>query len=177
MLLNGMSGLNLGSQLPVDLKGLPTLQGMVGGMTPPPPTEDPKIKLEQDTLRRFGNWTGQTDTKVMAADLKKRGLIGAQQLIDDQPNVNSASSIRNAQSDWKVNAIQEILANAKRYGLRTRAQVMANKDLLLNKPEWKDAINNDSFKSVHPNFWNIITDSILPEQYKKFDAEKSLAKK
>lgn len=49
---------------------------------------DPTKNLPQDELARFGNWTGQTDTKVMAADLKRRGLIGAQQLIEDTPNVN-----------------------------------------------------------------------------------------
>jgi len=48
----------------------------------PNPVGDPTAT--QDTYQKFGNWTGSTDTKLMAADLKKRGLIGADQLIDEE---------------------------------------------------------------------------------------------
>src|ERR1700688_4409652 len=125
----------------------------------------PKDKIppvNQDANQKFGNWTGSTDTKVMAADLMKRGLTGADQILYDQPNTNDANSIRNSQGDWKLAAIQNILANAHKLGIRTPEAVMANKDVLIGNSKWKDAINNPAFKNIHPNFWGTITDSILP---------------
>lgn len=133
--------------------------------------------LSQDELRQFGNWTGQTDTKVMARDLQKRGLIGAEQLVMDNPNVTSASSIRNAQSDWKVSAIQEILANARRFNLRTPEEINANRDVLVQNSRWREGINNPYFTHIHPNFFDVISKSILPEQYTKEESRKLLAKK
>lgn len=129
----------------------------------------------QDLLQKFGNWTGQTDTKVMAEDLIKRGLVGGEQLRYDQPNTSTAEGIRNAQSDWKVAAIQDILSNARKFNLRKPEEVLANKNVLISNPKWRDAINNDSFKTIHPNFWNVITDSLLPSQYAKEDAQRMVA--
>lgn len=132
---------------------------------------------DQDKFQKFGNWTGQTDTKVMAQDLFKRGLIGADQLVSDNPNTSSGDAIRNAQSDWKVAAVQDILANARKFNLKKPEEIMANKNALISNPAWRDAINNTSFNTLHPNFWSVITHSILPEQYAKEAAQNSIAKK
>lgn len=138
---------------------------------------DPTKKLPQDDLARFGNWTGQTDTKVMAADLKRRGLIGAQQLIEDAPNVNDPNSIRNSQSDWKTAAIQQILSNAKKFNLRTPEEINANRNVLVGNKNWADAINSKDFNVIHPNFWQVVTHSLIPEQYAKFDKQNTIAKR
>lgn len=130
--------------------------------------------LDQDALSRFSNWTGQTDTKVMAHDLMKRGLVGADQLYFDSVDTTSPNSIRKSQSDWKVAAIQNILMNAKKLNLRKPEEIMANRHILIDNPTWKEGINNPAFKQVHPNFWQVISNSILPEQYAKSDKEASL---
>lgn len=128
-----------------------------------------KKKYNQEDLNSFGNWTDQTDTKMMAKDLNNRGLVGADKMMDDNVNTSSSDGIRNANSDWKVSAIQNILSNARKLNLRTPEEVNANRDVLINNPKWRDAINNPVFSQNHPNFWNIITHSILPERYAKYD--------
>lgn len=169
MLRNGF--MNMMASIPSNPQFMPNMQGMGNGLTPP---HDPDIQTEN---QKFGNWTGQTDTKVMAQDLKRRGLIGAQSLIEDSPNVNDPNSIRNSESDWKVAAIQQILSNAKKLNLKSPEAINANRDVLIDNPKWKDAINNSYFNHIHPNFWSIITHSILPEQYAKYDKQNLLAKK
>lgn len=146
------------------------------GMIPNPE----KPKDPDDELTTFADWTGSKgDTKVIAKDLMKRGLIGAEQIFNAGVDIKDASSIKNSQADWKPAAIQQILANARRLNLRKPEEILANKDVLISNPRFKDAINNPYFKQIHPNFWNIITDSILPEQYAKADKKKQqdLAKK
>lgn len=137
-----------------------------GGKKPKPNTATPQ------QLADFGNWTGQTDTKVMAKDLSKRGLIGADQLLADNPNMNDKDSIRNSQSDWKPAAIALIVANARKYNLRKPEELSANRELLLNSldPRIKDAIKNPYFTQIHPNFWNVLDKSIIPQQWAKVDA-------
>ena len=144
-----------------------------------PGDNNPKPPIVQDENQKFGNWTGSTDPKVMAADLMKRGLVGANQLLYDNPDVSSKSGIINSQSNWKQAAMQNILANAKKFNLRTPEEINANRDALVGNAKWADAINNPSFKQIHPNWWQTITDSILPEQYAKYDAAKKgdIAKK
>lgn len=136
-----------------------------------------KKPIPQSQLQRFGNWTGQSDTKFMAADLMKRGLVGADKLLLDNPNPNDRNSIINSQSDWKPNAIMEILSNARKLNLRTPEEINANRNVLMTTPKYRDAINNPSFTQIHKNFWDIITHSILPEQYAKEEAQKVVAKK
>lgn len=119
----------------------------------------------QDENVKFGNWTGQTDTKVMAKDLMDRGLVGANQLMADDPTTNP-TGISNSQSDWKQAAIQNILANAHKFNIRTPEAVLANQKLLIGNPKWEDAINNQYFKNIHPNFWEVVTHSLLPERWK-----------
>lgn len=140
------------------------------------PVGDPA--LTQDPYQKFGNWTGQDDTRVMAQDLMKRGLIGADQLLSSNPNPNDPNSIRNAQGDWKVNAIQSILAKARELNLRKPEEVNANRNVLMGKlnSQYRDAINSQSFNTIHPNFWSVITNSLLPDQYAKEDAQKMVAK-
>lgn len=132
--------------------------------------ELPKGTPPDDPSKVFGNWVGNgeiLDTKLAAADLKRRGLQGADQIVETQPNLSDADSIRNSQADWKPAVIQQILTNARKFNIRTREEVLANKDVLVSNSKWRDAINNDSFKNLHGNWWEIITDSILPEQYAK----------
>lgn len=174
MLQSGFS--NILSQIAKSFPALNSLPPISKGMIPP--TGDPT--LQQDENQKFGNWTGGTDTKIKAKDLMRRGLIGADQMFnEDQSNLKSGSQIRNAQSDWKIAAIQNILSNAKKFGITKPEEVLANKNVLIGNERWVDAINNQSFKNIHPNFWNIITDSLLPEQYAKYNKQNSnnIAKK
>lgn len=141
------------------------------------PVGNPTAKIPQDELAQFGNWTGQNDPKLKAEDLKRRGLEGAQQLIEDQPNLADPNSIRNSQSDWKTAAVEQILSNALKSGFRTPEAVNANKDVLIGNKDWANAINSSDFNVIHPNFWQIINHSLLPEQWAKYDAQKTIAKR
>lgn len=138
-------------------------------------------KPAQDQFQKFGNWTNSTSTLDAAKDLVKRGLVNGQQLVDDVAKVNAAdpSSIRNSQSDWKVAAIQNILANARKFGIKNPEAIAANKNALMStlNPQYRDAINSKDFNTIHPNFWHIISNSILPEQYAKEESAKLIAKK
>lgn len=143
--------------------------------------EKPKtLPVAQDENQKFGNWTGQGDTKAMAEDLGKRGLVGADQLLFENQDTSSADAIKNKnQSDWKVAMIQNVLTNAKKFGIRTPEALLANKNVLIGNPKWVDAVNNPAFNNIHPNFWSVITKSILPEQWAKYDKSKNqdIAKK
>lgn len=150
-----------------------TIVGAVNSVSKGDPTKNKKADIPQSELDKFGNWTGQTDTKVMAKDLMNRGLQGANQLLYDMVDTSTGDSIKNAQSDWKVAAIQQILSNAKKFNLRTPEEINANRNVLIGNSRWVDAINNQSFKTIHPNFWSVITDSLLPEQYAKYDKNNS----
>lgn len=127
--------------------------------------------ISQTDLEKFGNWTGQTNNRVMAKSLMDMGLLGADQLLFDQVDTSSADKIRNAQSDWELSATQNILRNAKKFGIRTPEQVEANKDILIGNAKWAEGINSDSFKNVHGNYWDIIKYKLLPQQYAKFDSQ------
>lgn len=118
------------------------------------------------------------DTKKAAQYLQKIGLVGADQIKEAQPNIADPNSIRTSQADWKIAAIQHIISNAKKFGIRKPEEVIANKDVLMSTldPKYKDAINNSSFGVTHPNFWGIISHSILPDEYAK-ETTKLLVKK
>src|SRR5450631_4290842 len=124
------------------------------------------MPVSNQQISNFSNWTGTggnvVDTKIAAQDLKKRGLVGADQIVDTVPNVNDPNSIKNSQADWKPAAIQQILSNTRRLNLRTPESIEANKNVLVSNPKWRDAINNQSFQNVHPNFWSVIKNSIVP---------------
>lgn len=160
MLLNGFSGLNLGSQLPTDLKSMPTLQGMMGGMTPP--TDNPKDAPKGFSFGKIGD---AVDTKLAAKYLQQKGLIGADQLVEASPNTNDPNSIRNNQGDWKISAIQHIMANAKRLGINTPEAFDANMDVLTNTldPKYRQALKDPSFAVTNPN-WSSVLKSILKDQ-------------
>lgn len=134
----------------------------------PVPKKDP-------TATNFSNWLtnngSSIDTKAAASDLMKRGLVGADQIMYDNPNTNSPTSIKNSQADWKPAAIQEILYNIRRLGLKTPEEINANKGVLTSG-KYKDAINNPSFANIHPNFWSTITNSIVPQQYAKESSDR-----
>lgn len=145
-----------------------------GDQTTGDPTKK-DVPLAQTDGEKFGNWTGQKDTKIMATDLLKRGLKGADQLVYENQDVSSTDSItKKNKSDWIPSAIQQILQKAYSRNLRTPAEIVNNKTYLLSGLDtgYKSAINSDSFNNIYPNFWNVITDSILPEQYAKFDNSK-----
>lgn len=136
----------------------------IGGKNPSAPL---------DKYQQFGSWLGSTDTKLMAKDLVKRGLENGNQLVDDTDRVNTgdASSIRNSQSDWKIAAMQHILANSLRLGIRKPEEMMANKKALISSldPQYQQALNNPAFDQIHPNWWKV-ANSILTEQYAKYDS-------
>lgn len=126
----------------------------------------------------FGKIGDVLDTKIAAKYLQKKGLVGADQIKDAQPNTSDPNSIRTNQADWKISAIQHIVANAKRLGIKKREEVMANKEALTSTldPKYRDAMRNTSFSTIHPNFWEVIGDSIIPEESSK-DTSKMIAKK
>lgn len=128
-----------------------------------------KVPIEQDENQKFGNWMNNNDPKVFAKDLMNRGLQGAEQLYNDNPDTSSKSGIINAQSDWKIAAIQQILANAKKFNIRNPEAVMANKHTLIGNSRWSDAIDNPNFNQIHNNFWQTVATKLLPEQWKKYD--------
>lgn len=138
------------------------------------PKKQPKISDAE--VNRFANWADSESTLDMAKDLKKRGLEGADQLIDDtsKVNVKDASSIKNSQSDWKMAAIQHMLANAKRLNIRKPEEFDANLSALTSTlaPQYKDALRNPSFSVTHPNFLPVVK-SILKDQYAKEDKNKN----
>lgn len=128
----------------------------------------------------FGNWTGSNSTIDAANDLKKRGLVNGQQLLDDvsRVNPNDPNSIRNSQSDWKVAAIQKILARAKDLNIRKPEEFDANLPALTStlNPQYRAALNDPSFAITHPNFPQVVK-SILKDQWAKYDSQNSIAKK
>lgn len=126
-----------------------------------------KEGIPQSELDDFANWTGSTDTKVMAQDLMKKGLHGADQLLYDVVDTSSSDSVRNAQSDWKMGATLNVLKNALKLGISTPEEVDANKDVLIGNPRWAEAMNSVSFNNIHDNYWDIIKYVLLPEQYAK----------
>lgn len=151
------------------------VSNLIGGKKPIPKTTvtaSKPVPATPQQLQDFGNWTGQDDTKVMAKDLSDRGLIGANQLLLDNPNSKDTNSIVNSQSDWKPAAIAKIVANARKYNLRNPEELAANKKVLMNSldPRIQDAINDPNFAKIHPNFWDIINHSIIPQQWAKVDA-------
>lgn len=130
---------------------------------------DPAMPTDQ--FQKFGLWTGTTDNRKMAQDLKDRGLENGQQLIDDTANVNTSdpNSIKNSQSDWKISAMQQILSNAARLKIKTPEEIAANKNALISSldPKYQQAINNPTFNQLHPNWWKV-AHSILTDQYAKY---------
>jgi hypothetical protein len=169
--------------MPVDFNVIGKALALAGGnnaaqtnTAPTTPTTkggDPNKDLQQTDNQKFGNWLGTTDTKAMASDLMKRGMDGANQIYYDNPNPNDPNSVKNSQGDWKIAAIQQILANAKKDNIRTPEEVMANKHSLIGNSKWSDAIDNPTFNSIHKNFWQTISNSLLPDQWKKYDAEQA----
>ena len=132
---------------------------------------DPKAPAKT-TAEKFGDWTDSNgDTKIAAKSLMDLGLIGADQVFYEKPDISTRSGVINSQSDWKPAAIEQILQNAYKLGIRKPEEVMANKDVLIGNPRFRDAINNPVFAQIHPNFWQVITEKLLPQQYAKFDKQ------
>ena len=136
----------------------------------PPPT--PLRQLSPDELNKFANWIPSGDSKAMAADLGKRGLIGADQLINDiQPGIVTATNARATQSAWKPAVILNILQKARQFGLKNPQELLANKDVLIDNPDYKKAVNHPFFSQVHPNFWPTVA-GIYKDQLDKENAVK-----
>jgi|GEM_PF-3505666 len=155
------------SSIPQIVKSIPSL-GIASGMSGDPT----KKNLPQDDSTRFSNWAGTTDTKVMAKDLMDKGLINANQLYFDNPNPNDPNSVKDSQGDWKVAAIQKILQKAYQKNIRNPSEFMNNKGYLMSglDPRIQDALKNNTFNQIHPNFWNVIADKILPQRWSQWDA-------
>jgi hypothetical protein len=136
------------------------------------PPATPLKKLTPEQLNAFTNWIPSGDSKAMAADLGKRGLIGADQLINDiQPNIITAGSARATQSAWKPAVILNILQKARQFGLKTLTELLANKDVLIDNPDYKKAVNHPMFQQIHPNWWQTIA-GIYKDQLNKENATK-----
>lgn len=136
----------------------------VGGDKPAlPPKPRP---LTDEELMAFGNFAGTTDVKQMASHLGKKGLIGASQLIADNPNLSTREGITNTQADWKTSAFSKLLIQARKFGLKTPTEITANKEALMASldPRIKDALNHPDFQNIHPNFWETFS-SVLKDQY------------
>lgn len=130
----------------------------------------PKIKDNPD--QSFGNWTGDFDTKTMAKDLMKRGMIGADQIFFQTPDTSTRNGITRSRSDVIPAAISQILQNAHNLGLKSPEAILANKNVLLANPLFRDTVNNPGFAQIYPNFWDIVAKSIFPEQLAKYNKQK-----
>lgn len=119
---------------------------------------------------QFGDWTGTNgDTKAMAKDLMNRGMTGSDQIYFQTPDTSTRDGVTKSRSDVIPAAISQILQNAHNLGIRDSTTALANKNVLLSSPLFKDTVNNPNFKLIYPNFWDIVTKSILPEQWAKYD--------
>lgn len=126
----------------------------------------------------FGNIGDAVDTKLAAQYLQNKGLIGADQIRSAHPNVSDQDSIRNSQADWKISAIQHIMANAKRLNIKTPEAFDANMDVLTSTldPKYRQALKDPSFAITHPNFPKVMKD-ILKDQLANDAASNLIAKK
>ena len=128
------------------------------------------VPVNQDAAAKFGNWLGTQDSKLMSADLMKRNLTGADQLVFENQKIDTADNIKNKnQSDWKVAAIQNMLSQAFKVGIKTPEAVTANWDYL-TQGKWKDALNDPTFAVVHPNFPDVFK-KLLADQWAKQDKQ------
>jgi len=129
----------------------------IKSLSEPPAPPKKKRQLSPEELNNFSNWVKSGDTKEMAYDLAKRGLVNASQLMEEkQPSIVTALNSKSVQSSWKNAAIINILQRARQFGIKTPTELIANKDVLIDKPEFKQAINHAAFKQIHPNFWEIV---------------------
>jgi len=139
-----------------------------------PPENTPKKKYTEEELFKFSNWVQGGDTKTIASDLAKRGLLNATQLYIDSPNTSIKGGIQNAQSDWKPAAIQDILMKARAAGMKDEMEITANKAYLTNG-KFKDALNHDVFNRLHPNFWKVVSGIYKDQLAKESVPDKGLA--
>lgn len=125
----------------------------------------------------FGNIGDVLDTKLAAKYLQDKGLIGADQIKETQPNAADPNSIRNSQADWKISAIQHIMANAKRLKIKTPEAFDANMEALTSTldPKYRQALKDPSFAIAHPNFKQTMK-AILKDEVAN-DMSNSVAKK
>lgn len=148
------------------------LNKLFGGDKAPDPIPDTPSE-------KFANWMGTSDRKAMAKNLSDLGMKGADQIYNDNPDPNNPESIRHSQGDWKIAAVQKILEKAHESGMRDPTTIMANKKYLLSGLDkiYQDGINTDTFNVIHPNFWNIIAEKLIPQQWAKEDTQNTLAAK
>ena len=132
-----------------------------GGKKPPKPQP-----LSEEQLMAFGNFAGTPDTKETAKYLMKKGLVGADQLYTDHPDITTKNGIINSQSDWKPAAISHMLIRARQLGLKTPTEIEANKVALMGSmpDRLKQALNHPTFAQIHPNFWQTFN-GILKDRY------------
>lgn len=131
--------------------------------------------LPQDPSEQFGNFANSQDSKVAAQYLSNKGLVGADQLVNENQDTSSADAIKNKnQSDWKVAAIQKILQKAYQKNIRNPTEFLQpeNRAYLLSgvDPRVKQAILDPTFSVIHPNFWQVLGNSVLKDQWDKTDA-------
>lgn len=146
-------------------KSLSALKTLSGDETAPKKKPTPAT-LTKAQLDQFGDYAGSTDVKAKAAYLAKKGLIGADQLLSDHPDLSSKEGIINAQSDWKTGATAAMLIRARKAGLKTPTEVKANWQALTGalEPRLREAINHPVFNQIHPNYKDTFA-SILADRY------------
>ncbi len=122
--------------------------------------------LNDEQLMSFGNFAGSPDTKETAKYLMKKGLVGAEQLYTDHPDITKKEGIINSQSDWKPAAISHMLIRARQLGLKTPTEISANKEAIMGSmpDRLKQALSHPTFAQIHPNFWPVFND-ILKDRY------------
>ena len=131
-----------------------TKPATASGVVPTPPT-----KLTDKQFETFANWIPSGDTRAMSADLLKRGLIGADSMVDRAGQVASNGAPQANESAWKTAAIAKMLMQARRVGMKTPLEINTNKEYLLSglESKYKDAIKSEQFNKQHPNFWNVFS--------------------
>lgn len=149
------------------LSELKTLSGGDPGKKKKPTM--PTISDEQ--LDRFSTLGDSPNIPDKAKYLSQMGLIGADQLLTDHPDLSTPKGIINAQSHWKTAATELMLRRARKAGLKTPAEIKANRAALLAAlpPRLSEAIQHPVFNQIHKNYWDVF-DSILKDRYGKESA-------
>jgi hypothetical protein len=106
-------------------------------------------------------------------DLKKMGLIGADELYkqlpsltgelknvseksDAQSRIEGGARVKNLAAHFTRNA-DEIADMIRNKNMKSIAEVKANKDYFSSDPAIKSMINNQFFDQLYPNFWQVVS--------------------
>lgn len=131
---------------------------------------DKPKKLSPEELDRFANYIPSGQLTDIAKDLNRRGLKNADQITNAAVTADTSTNkgIGASQGAWKPAAFVKLIEKARAAGIKSPAELMANKDYLLSglDERYKSAINTDVFNQVHPNWWEKVSE-VYMEQLKK----------